>query len=126
MPSFASWAFVTGIVTVNHASNDLLTPVYKLKCHHRRLWALESSSHPSDLVAAPASTWSLPSERSSSMSSSFIADKVFARELTDADVFASLPLREQLALCPTELVGQILHEESDLARVLSSIQRIMR
>ena len=60
------------------------------------------------------------------MSSFFIADKVFARELADADVYAFLPSREQLALCPTELVEQILHEEPDLARVLSSIQRIMR
>ena len=57
------------------------------------------------------------------MNSSFIADKVLARELADADVFAFLPSREQLAMCPTETFEQSLSEESDLARVLFSIQR---
>ena len=53
----------------------------KLKCHNHRLRALKSSGHPTDLVTAPASTWSMPEDRSSSMSSSFIADEVLASDL---------------------------------------------
>ena len=55
------------------------------------------------------------------MSSSFVA----ACELADADVYAFLSSREQLALCPTELAEHRLSEESDLARVRSSIQGVM-
>ena len=124
MPSFESTAVVTGTVTINHASTDILAPGYKLKCHNRR--APKSSDHPSDLVAAPAPPRSMPADRSISMSSSFIEDEVLARELADADVFTFLSSRNQLALCPTELVKHRLPEESDLTRILTSIQRTMR
>ena len=88
MSSFASRAFVTGTVTVNHASRDALMPEHRLKCHCRWLRALKSSDHPSEFVAAPASAWSIPLDCSSSMSSSFVADEVLACELADADVYA--------------------------------------
>ena len=115
MSSFASRAFVTGTVTVNHASRDALMPDHRVKCHCRWLRALRSSNHPSELVAAPASTWSIPLGCSSSMSSSLVADEVLACELADADVYALLPSTEQLALCPAELVEHCFSEKPDLA-----------
>ena len=81
LPSFASRAFATGTVAVNHVSSDVLAPHRRLKCHYRWLRALKSSDHPSDLVAASTSTWSTLADRSSSMCSSYIAEKVLAREL---------------------------------------------
>ena len=94
MPSFASKAFVTGTVKVNHSSSDVLASGHWLKCHDPRLRALRSSDHPSHSVAVPASIWSMLVNSSSSMRSSFIADDVLARELADANVYAFLPTRE--------------------------------
>ena len=123
-----AWSRIAGTrpVTLEHALNYGLTPEHKLKCYDCRLRALKRSSHPPDLVAAPACTRSMPANGSSCVRSSFITDEMFFREFADADMDAFLSPWEYLALCPTEFVEHSFAAESNLARVLPSMQRVVR